>query len=794
VPEGGIVSWITQDFRRAARLFRQTPWFASGVILIIALGTGLNSAVLATTYGILVRPLPYVSPSRLAILQHRVPLLQVDQWRQGLRTVEDAAGFATAEHTIRGFGEPRIVRAAFVSQSFFAVLRAQGVAGRTFGEHGDATGVVVSQRLVDAVSRDPSHVLGSAVNIAEHAFDVIGVLPRDVAVPSEAVDVWLPAEMAAAISFMRGDVRRYEMLIRLKAGVTLDQARDDARRVAGQLAGNVTSGQEPPLPIVSLEARLSDDARPVLLALTAGAILVLLVTCANVASLLLSRAVSRERETAMRLALGANPFNLLRTLFVEGLLFATIGSAAGIGLAVGGVQLLRTHASTLVPRLDAVRIDATVLALSLTIAVVVALLCTIGPGLHALKRGLGPVIRESGPLNSRFGRNLTGVLVVAQIALSTVVLIAGGLLGRTVSRLLEVDAGVTPAHALTMKLVLGERTMLRAGEKRAFVQQLLDEVGALPGVQSVGLGSNLPPRTSQVEMRIRVVEDHGRDETRTMGLVTVRGGYFDALGTHVVAGRMLEVGDFSGLTSAVVISRSTAEHLFRGRDAVGQPMPSNLPGDQGKRARVVGVVEDIRYKGLAAPSSGAVYVPWDQLPLGSLYLVVRTTGPPLALAPSVRAIVRRLDPGQPIGDVQSMEEVMWSSIADRRLHAMLAASFSLLAFAVAVLGLVAAMSRAVTNRRRELAVRAALGATAIDTIRLVMSDATRLALVGLTIGVPLALLAGKGLAARLFGVSPYDPITYTVVPIAAGVIALLACLGPATRALSVDPSTLLRSE
>lgn len=433
------------------------------------------------------------------------------------------------------------------------------------------------------------------------------------------------------------------------------------------------------------------------------------------------------------------------------------------------------------------------LALALTTALLVAMLCTLAPGFHALRRGLSPVIRQGGPVYAHPARRLTGGLVVAQIALSIVVLIAGALLGRTVTHLLAVDAGVTPAHVLTMKLMLGERTLLQPGDRRAFVERLLDEVRALPGVRFVGLGSNLPPRTSQVEMAIRVVEDGGRDETQMMGLVAVRGDHFEALGTHTVAGRMFQVGDFGRPAPSVVISRSTAEHLFRGREAVGQVMPSSLPGNQSTRARVVGVVEDVRYKGLASPSSGAVYVAWDDLPVGAVYLVVRTTDAPLALAPSVQTIVRRLDPTRPIAEVRSLEDVMRSSIADRRLHAMLAVSLSLVAFAVAVLGLVAAMSRAVTDRRRELAVRVALGATPIHTLQLVMGHATRMALAGMAIGVPLALLAGRALTARLFGVTPYDPLTYVIVPVAASLIALLACLGPAARAVSTDPSALLRN-
>jgi putative ABC transport system permease protein len=783
---------IGDDIRVAARSFLRTPWAVAGILMLLALGTGLNSAVLAVTYGILLRPLPYADISRLVVLQHDIRLADLGAWRQKLRTVDDLTAFATADHSLRGLGEPRIVRAAFVSREFFRVLGVEPAAAGSSGSR-LTTGVVLSERVVQASGTDARQAIGTAIRIGDGTFQVAAVMPSSVAFPTESVEAWIPAEAAPAIPLLRNDDRRYTMVARMRRGVTIGQIQDDATRVARETNASPGAAARKPIPVTPLATALSGDIGQVLWTLSLGAALVLLVTCANVTALLLGRAMTRERETAIRLALGAGPGRVLRALSVEALLLALVGSLAGAGAAALGVRILRRQAVSVLPRLEAVRVDGPVLAMSLMVGLAVALLFTIAPSLYSLKRGISPLLSQSGRHATSVRRETGAALVMVQLSLSVVILITSVLLGRTVSRLLAVDLGINPEHGLTMKLMLGERSLLKPGERRAFVDRLLDEIRALPGVQSVGLGSSLPPQTSQVQMAIRLV-DNGRDETQMMGLVAARGDLLGALGARRLLGRDFEPDDVDREPVPVIISRSVARHLFRDRDPIGQPVPSRLPGNGTRQAHVVGVVDDVRYTGLAAPRAGAIYVPWDRLPLGSMYMVVRSTTEPMALAPAVRAAIARLDPAQPIAEIRSLDDTVRSSVADRRLHAFVASAFAALALVVALVGLVVAVSRRVQDRRRELAIRVALGSTRTGIVRLVMSSALRLALYGVGIGLLLALAAAKILAARLFGVSAYDPGTYAAVGLATAVVATLACAVPACRAAKVDPGTLLRLE
>jgi putative ABC transport system permease protein len=786
-----VVGW-GDEIRLAIRSFLRTPWAIAGILLSVAIGSGLNSAVLAVTYGVLIRPLPYHEASRLAVLQRDIPLRDLRIWRDRMRTVDGLAVFATADHSLRGMGEPRIVRAAFVSEAFFQVLAPQGMVGEPLSASATAgEGVVLNARVLNGAGLDPIHAIGRSVQIAEGAFTVVGVLPSSAAFPSESVDVWIPASAAPAIPLLRRDDRWYWMLARMAPGVTLGQMCDDATRVARELA----AGREPPpsVTVFPVSTALSGDAGPVLWALSLGSMLLLLVTSVNVAGLLLGRAKRREYETAIRLALGAGPGRVWRTAWVEALLLAVGGSLAGTVFAAVAVGVLRPTAAGVLPRLDAVRIDRSLLAIFLAIGLGIALLLTIVPFLYALKRSIAPLLQRTDRRATSPQRLTAAILVVVQLSLAIVTLTTSVLLVRTVRRLLAVDLGITAEHGLAMKLMVGERSLLGQGERRAFVERLLEEVGRVPGVQAVGIGSSLPPQTSQVQMAIRIVAD-GRDESQMMGLVGVRGDFLGALGTRVKQGRAFEPRDFSAQPTVVVLSQSAARHLFRGRSPIGQLLPSRLPGNSTGDARVIGVVDDVRYTGLAAPLAGAVYLPWDRLPMGSMYLVLRSALEPAALVPGVRAAIARADPRLPVADVRSLADAVRSSIADRRLHAWVASSFAVPAIFLSLVGLGGAVSRHVFERRRELAIRAALGSSRSGLVSLVLRAATKLAIPGVVVGLLLAAVAAKGLSGRLFGVSAYDPVTYTEVAVATILVAMLACIGPAYRAATVDPATLLRFE
>jgi putative ABC transport system permease protein len=484
---------------------------------------------------------------------------------------------------------------------------------------------------------------------------------------------------------------------------------------------------------------------------------------------------------------------LLRSLFVEGLILALAGSGAGLLLALGGLHVLRTTAQAIVPRVDAIRLDTPVLLMTLAIATVVALLCTIGPGLHVIRRGVSPIVRQTGATGLHAGRRMASSLAVAQIALSIVVLISAVLVGRSILRLLHVDVGVNASHAVTMKLMLADATLLKPGERQAFVQQLLERVQGLPGVQHVALGSSLPPSTSQVEIGIRLVGD-GRDEMKIMNYVAATPGFARALGMRLLAGRFLEPADATSGQPVAVITPSVARHLFGQRDPIGQEVVARIPGDGGRRATVVGVVDEVRYSGLTERPEGAMYVPWQRLPLGVVYLVVRTTGDPLAAVPAIRGVISDIDGAQPVAAVRSLEDAISGSVADRRFHGFVASSFAVLACGVALLGLVATLGRMVSQRRHELAVRSALGATPRQAIGMIMTDAAKLTIGGVITGTVLALVACRMLQAYLFEVSASDPVAFMLTSAATIAAALLACLIPASRAASVDPAMLLRSD
>jgi predicted permease len=386
---------------------------------------------------------------------------------------------------------------------------------------------------------------------------------------------------------------------------------------------------------------------------------------------------------------------------------------------------------------------------------------------------------------------MTAGLVVAQISLSTILLVSGALLVRSVMHLLAVDLGVQPGSAVTMRVMLAD-TMQLVQDRRAFVQALLERIRALPGVEQAGIGVGLPPNHADVLMRIRVV-DGPRDETVRMHLIPATPGYLEALGARVVSGRLLQSQDLSREQPVVVISRSVARGLFADREAVDRDLPATIPGSGNVRPRVVGVVEDVHYDGLDAAAGGAVYLPWDRLPLAVVSLVVRTTGSPLQSMAGIHGVLQRLDPGVPIEDVLTLDSLSARSIADRRLQLSIALGFAMLTLTIAMLGLVAVMMRSIVERRHELAIRAAIGSTPQQTRRSVLRHAGVLTCAGLACGLAGAAAAARALQHSLYGVQPYDPLTFG--SIAAGIltVSLLACLLPAIRASRIDPAEVLRS-
>jgi putative ABC transport system permease protein len=638
--------------------------------------------------------------------------------------------------------------------------------------------------------------LPSSVVIGGTSYPVTGVVPDRVALPGDThVDMWLPIGAAPDISlFGRPRPRPVQMIGRLAPGATLAQARDDVQRVNEELrpAGARRSPVRYAPTVIPLAERAAGPVRPVLLAFVAAAGLVLLIACANVATLLVARAMRREREVAVRLALGAGRARVLRGHFVEAALLALAGSAGGALLAYLGVRVLSLMGASVLPRLGAVAIDLPVLAASLAVAAVVTVACGVAPGLHALRTNLAPAFRQTGASSTRAGRRLTAALVVAQIAASIVLLTGAALLARTVVRLLTTDVGVAPGRALVVDLMLTETSGAQAGTRLPFVRDLLEAVRAVPGVRAAGIGTSLPPATSGMSIMLTTADDE--KDVHRMDLAAVSPGFFAAVGVPLRAGRLLDRRDDDAKAPVAVINEALARDLLPGLDPIGRELPFDVSSGRPGHPRVVGVVGDVRYDGLHQPQGSTLYVPWAFLPADTVRLVVRTAGDPLAAAPAIRRIIRRLDPAQPIGKVTSLEEAVSDSVADRRFYAWLAVSVAALAFVVALVGLTAALSRAVAARHREIAIRSAMGSSPRRTVRAVVREGVVLALVGVVLGLAAAAASARGLASLLYGVTPRDPVTYALVAIAVLATVVLASYVPARRAAGISPAELMREE
>jgi predicted permease len=522
-------------------------------------------------------------------------------------------------------------------------------------------------------------------------------------------------------------------------------------------------------------------------------LLVLLVACANVTTLFIGRDVARAREMAARMALGATAGQLVRAVVVETLLIAVAASVVGAGLGSIALKVFVSRASGALPGLSRVAMDMPIAITIVALTLVVTMMCAALPAWHAARTTVSPFLRVVRGAHPRAWR-VRGALVVAQIAFSCVLLIGAGLLARTVQTVMQDDHGFEPARALEAKIVLSDTVLFNGTKSETFVRGLLERVRAIPGVQHAGFGTNLPPRTPPLTMAVRL-KSATADETRFMKVGSVTPGHLRALGAHFVAGRDFADTDDGSGAPVVILSESIARFYFPGEDAVGRTI-SQLPAMFGITGspKVIGVVRDIKYEGLDSPAGGALYVPWARRPMGSGYLIVRSAADPVRLAPDIRRAAHSLDPTVPLPELQSLEDAMAQSIANRRIRAVPAAGFALLAVAVAFLGVLATLSTLVAERRRDLAIRAAIGAAPSRLIWTIMRHGLALTAVGLAIGLGIGAAAGRALSSFLYRVTPFDPLTFLGTSLLIGCAAILTTYLAAIRTRRIDPLVVLRQE
>jgi predicted permease len=790
------IEWVWHDARLALRSVRRNPAFSAFAIATLALGIGVNIAATAVVYGVLVRPLPYPDTSRLVVIN----LLFADggdlgfsptdlqAWLPRLQAVEAAAGYYSRDVTVRARGGvTAVVPAAFVTDRFFDVLGVPTESGRPRAEIA-AREIVVGSRALARHLRMDGAAVGAAVSIGDTAYTIAGTMPADFAFPNEEIGVWLPSR--ALITGTTSESAGYSRIVaKLKPGVTVDDARRDANRVRLELKPSSREG----VSIAVLGETVVGRARGALLASLAGAFLVLLVACSNVATLFIGRDIARERELAARVALGAPRSRLVSSSLIEALLIASLAVVAGIALGGVTLKLFLDAAHQGLPGLDRVAMDRPVFLAIAVLTMLVTLACGSLPAWRASRTGFGAFVRSRSALAPQAWR-LRAALVVTQIALSCVLLIGAGLLTRTVVAVMHEDHGFDAEGAVEARMLLSDTVLSNEHRSQAFVRELLERLRALPGVQHAGFGTSLPPRAPIATMAVKTVTN---DVSRSTFLNIASGTseYLHAMGARFIAGRdFAERSDSAGLPS-VVLSESAARFFFPDGDAIGQTIPK-LPSVFGVAAAptVVGVVRDIKYDGLDAPPGPTIYLNWEQRPFGRGYLIVRSSIDERQLGAEIRRAVDAIDPSIPIAELQSLDAAVATSIANRRLRAVPAVAFGLLAVAVALAGLLATLLMLVAERRRDLAVRSAIGATPTQLMWMVANAGLPLAGAGLLLGLGLGGVAARGLSSLLYRVSPYDPATFAGTAAVIGGGAVLATLVAALRARRIDPLVVLRYE
>lgn len=827
-----------QDARYAMRSLLKNPGFLSVVVVSLALGIGANTTIFSVINALIYRPLPYPDPDRLTVIWATVPghpdwreappIAEVVDWKAQNHVFDDIALVSnTDSDTISGVGEPETVSVQYATPNFFSLLGVSPERGRIFRTEeiqDKYQGILISDSFWKSRFNGDSNILGKSVNIERVVSTIVGVLPAGFApFYGQKIDVWVPINAASTRYAARQD--HWLMPVgRLKPGVTIAQAQLEMDVIARRLeqaypASNKGVGKK----VLPLHEDLYRGAGQVLYPLLGAVAFVLLIGCLNVANLLLSRTETRQKEFAVRASIGASRRRLMQQLLIEGGVLAILGGCFGVVLSFWGIQIFRKLAGDF-PNSDSVRIDGRVLLFTLGISLVTAGLFALAPAIRASRADLNAVLREGGRRTSggSHGRG-RHILAIAEVALAMVLLVGAGLMINTLLRLHQVDPGFDPRNVMTMEANLPEGgkylERVPGGDMErptplasAFHEQLLERIAALPEVDSVGMISRLPTRGS--EGRSFSILGHpapSPEDRPNAGYDEVSAGYFRAMRIPLKRGRYLAESDTLTAPWVVVINEALARRYFPNEDPIGQQVLLRFepyPEDEGRPRQIVGIVGDVKQYSLGEPAPPFLYATFLQqepvFPGGSALahlngaLVIRTKsdlhGREADLTASVTKIVAGLDSEEPVTHVMTMDEVLAESISDWRFYMRLLGIFAGMALLLALIGIYGVMSYYVNQRVHEIGIRMALGAQRTDVLGMVGKLGLKLAGVGVTIGVLLALGLTRLISGFLYGVKPSDPVTYAAVAVALVAVALLACYVPARRAMRVDPMVALRYE
>ena len=800
----------------SVRMLLKKPGLTAIAIIAMGLGIGANTAIFSVVNTVLLQPLPYDQPGqllRLATEQRNQALdgrgafsvpdfLDVQQRSTTLEYVATVQGAGTV---ITEGGDPERVFGAAVSADYFPLLRVKPILGRVFTRDEDKPGaaqvVLLSEGLWKRRFGGDPNIIGREIDLGGKT-TVLGIMPAGFQYPisDETQDFWEPLFSATFLTKEAREERANRFLSalgRLKQGATVEQAKADLDLISRQLEQqSPVSNTNVIFNAVSMHEDITRDYRSALLVLLGAVGLVLLIACANVANLLLARAAARQKEVAIRMALGASRRRIASQLLTESVLLSLAGGVVGLLLASWGMNLLVAYGPADVPRLHDVSLNAHVLFFTFGVAILTGVLFGLAPALNASKPDPGRMLNESGRGAAQGGRNwMRSGLIVSEVALSLMLLVGAGLLIHSFWRLLQTDAGFDPKGVLALDIPLSRTTYTKPEQRSAAFQQLIGRMKTLPGVRDASVVSNVPLTDFDVELSFQVEgrEPYKPGEEAVADYTVAGTDYFRTMNINILRGRVFTDQDMANSPEVLVVSDAFVKRYFPNEDAIGKRIIFDGPNKTPRE--IVGVVADVRRNGLDVNVQPEMYASYLQSPERRLNVVIRTDARDASqLIPAARAEIKAFDPNQIIWRTQTLEQLLSTSVAPRRFNMLLLGIFAGVALVLAAVGLYGVMSYSVSWRTREIGIRMALGAKRADVLRLVVRQGMTMTLIGLAIGLVGAFSISRVLRGLLHGVSPTDPFTFVAVSIVLLVVALLACLVPARRATRVDPIIALRTE
>ena len=808
---------LWQDVRYAARMLRKSPGFTAVAVLTLALGIGANTAIFSVVYAVLLRPLPYADPGQLVIIfqakpQEQVPFTGINylnfaECRAQSHAFAEMAANQAHQLTLTGAGEPSVLTTMVVTPEIFSLLEAQPLLGRTFlaedGKRGAAPVVILSENLWRSQFGADPNLVGRSISLDKRLFAVVGIMPASFhsLLLTAHEDIWIPIAQDPLFGpwMSRFSGHWLRVIGRLKPGVSLAQAQAEMDAMSAALAKEDPADNAGwQIRVAPLQENIVGESRTALLVSLAAVGLVLLIACVNIANLLLSRASSRAREIALRIALGAGRKRIVRQLLTESAVLGLLGGIAGIVLAYWGVHALSSLLPADLPRAQTIRVDGWVLGFAVVLSFVASFIFGLAPSLFAADSSLQRGLKESAGRSGESGgqRRARGFLAVAEIALAMVLLVAAGLLMRSFTMLTSVNPGFNAEHVVKADISLPQFQYSTPQQWSAFSDALLERIHAEPGLQDSAMAAPLPLDEGNVNLGFEIVGNPPLPPNTavTADFTSVSPDYFRVMEIPLLRGRLFNEQDSPSAPRVALISETLARRFFPNQDVLGKQLKFGFPPDGDVAREIVGVVGDVRDISLSEAPGPMMYVPFAQAPFWGGQLVVRSSLSSASAAVSIRKVTHDIDKDLPVTDIATLPETLDASVAQPRFRTLLIGLFGLIALLLAAVGIFGVISYSVSRRTHEIGIRVALGATPASVLRLILGESAKLVLLGLAVGIPVALGLARFLSSLLFEVHPADPLTFFGVAVLLTAVALIACYLPARRAMRVDPMVALRYE